>query len=57
LAEHGPSLSGDITANVGARATDTKSARQRVSTSLATLKRAGSVKREGSGTHGLWSLV
>jgi hypothetical protein len=56
LSAYGPSDVGSILAAVDAQPTSTKTARQRVSTGLATLKRAGTVKREGKGRYGVWSM-
>lgn len=57
LAEHGPSTSGAIFTDVQPEATRTKTSRQRLSTSLASLQHSGHAQREGKGQGAVWSLT
>jgi hypothetical protein len=56
LAEHGPSTNAAMLADVAPNATSTKTPKQRLSTALATLLRAGMVQRTGKYGSAVWSL-
>lgn len=56
LTEHGPSSTADMLASLDVRGSPTKTATQRLGTSLSTLKRAGWIERTGSGRHSLWRM-
>jgi len=57
LTEHGPSTVVDMLGPVRAEATETKSARQRVSTALAQMLATGTVMRQGAGRNSVWMMA
>jgi hypothetical protein len=58
LIEHGPSTAlGMFDAGLRPDATRTKTSRQRLSTALATMQRAGHVHREGKWSNAVWSIT